>query len=66
MPRADQMADGKLLSSTGSPALCSVPTETGGREAQGGGDTRILVADSWCTAETNTTLKAIILQLKVN
>ena len=35
----------------------------GGREVQEGGDTGILIADSLhCIAETNTTLKAIILQ----
>ena len=39
----------------------------GGREAQEGGDTCILIADSqWCTAETNTTYKAIIFQLERN
>ena len=39
----------------------------GGREVQEGGDTRILIADSlWCTAETNTTYKAIIFQLGRN
>ena len=41
--------------------------EGGGREIQEGGDIYILMADSHCCmAETNTTLKAIILQLKIN
>ena len=36
-----------------------------GREVQEGGDIGIHIADSLhCTAETNTTLKAIILQVK--
>ena len=38
-----------------------------GREIQEGGDISILMADSrCCMAETNTTLSAIILQLKIN
>ena len=37
----------------------------GGREAQGRGETCLHIADSPCsTAETNTTLQTIILQLK--
>ena len=43
------------------------PREVGwaGREAQEGENTYVLMADSCCcTAETNTTFKAIILQLK--
>ena len=37
----------------------------GGREAEEGGDLCIFIIDSYrCTTETNTTLKAIILQLK--
>ena len=37
-----------------------------GREIQEGGDICILLADSCFMAETNTTLKTIIFQLKIN
>ena len=39
----------------------------GGREVQEGGDTHTLMADSCCCmAESDTTVKAIIVQLKLN
>ena len=50
-----QIANGRLLHSTGSSAQDSVMTQRGGREAQEWGDTCILMTDSRnCMAETNT------------
>ena len=60
-PCVKQIASGKLLSSTGSSARCSVMTQRSvmgrGREVPEGGHLCIFKADSHCcTAETNATL----------
>ena len=69
LPCVKQIASGKLLGSTRSSAQCCDGQEgwdggggVGGRSQRGGGICRHIADSLHCTAETNTALKAIILQ----